>query len=212
MEVDTKLNRFLRGIVLALMLLFLPPAYSNERAPTVNPSAVGVSTPFSYCSGFIGEFGKVVTAAHCVIPGVDTYLLNFYDGTLARGTLIYTDPDDDWAVLSFDNQKHNYPSVTLNPVLPRLNEPVDHYRSTHLDDTQILSPGIMMEEVCERDVKGVKHCIIYFSGIAVPGDSGGPLFNSHGEVIGIVVMTMQPTLPIGLATPIDEVYEWLKYN
>ena len=60
----------------------------------------------------------------------------------------------------------------------------------------------------EREENGVKY--IQIDGPVNPGNSGGPVINMRGEVVGITTAMLQNAQSIGFALPIDTVYEFLK--
>lgn len=60
----------------------------------------------------------------------------------------------------------------------------------------------------EREENGVKY--IQIDGPVNPGNSGGPVINMRGEVVGITTAMLKNAQSIGFALPIDTVYEFLK--
>jgi S1-C subfamily serine protease len=185
---------------------------------TILPSLVlvearGVSTPAGaerLGSGVvIDQTGRVMTANH-VVRGSDSITVTFADGTQGAATIASADAAQDIAVLVVD---HN-PSVIVPAVL-------GSDRGIHIGDeafaagnpfglTGSFSAGVISgldRTVPISDGGGELHGVIQFDAAVNPGNSGGPLLNAQGQVIGIVTGLANPTsqdvfVGIGFAVPI----------
>jgi putative serine protease PepD len=127
-----------------------------------------------------------VTAQH-VVDGASSVTVKFADGTTRKATVLGADDATDVAVLKVDTAgltlhplKLATSSVAIGQSVAAIGDPFDYQRS--------ISTGI---------VSGVDRTIQAPNGFTVahaiqtdaalnPGNSGGPLLNAAGEVVGIV--------------------------
>lgn len=146
-----------------------------------------------FCTGFIIGMDMIATAAHCVDdmgPG-DRVAVYFTNNEMQMFSIIKRGSVDenDYAILAGNTGKRD--AVVLSK------KEVD-------TGTQCYSVGygghapLQMNSPCElipRDIFNLLY--LQAAGLVIPGDSGGPAFDSDtGEVIGIVVRTKAP-IPIG---------------
>ncbi len=159
-------------------------------------------------AGFIANAdGRILTANH-VVSGGGTIEVIFADGTHSDATVKEAHPETDTAVLT----PATLPSVVTPAVLAgggRIGDPV--YAVGHpLGLTFSLSAGVISGldraiEVPGRELKG----LIQFDAAVNPGNSGGPLLNGAGQVVGIVTALANPSkqaffVGIGFAVPISQ--------
>ncbi|MEM7239680.1 MAG: Do family serine endopeptidase [Pseudomonadota bacterium] len=140
-------------------------------------------------SGFvISEDGYIVTNNH-VIEGADEILIEFRSGAELEATLIGTDPNTDIAVLKVE------PDEAL-PFVPFGNS--DEMRvgdwvmavGNPLGQGFSVSVGIVSAR--ERALSGTYDDFIQTDAAINRGNSGGPLFNLDGEVIGVNTAILSP--------------------
>ena len=152
-------------------------------------------------TGFIIDADGSILTNHHVIEGADRITVKLSDGRSLRARLIGSDPDTDIALIKIDGQ----PGL---PVAP-------------LGDSSVLRMG---EWVCAiGNPLGYEHSVtvgvVSFLGrklfdasldnyiqtdAAINfGNSGGPLINSQGEVIGINAAISSRASNIGFAVPIN---------
>jgi serine protease Do len=146
----------------------------------VSPAVVAVEVGFSSGSGvIITEDGLVLTAGHvCGAPNRDVRF-TFPDGTTARGKTLGLDQDSDTGLMKITSPGY-WPHVGTGELdetetgtwVLALGHPggYDRQRSLVVRLGRIirLAPGVVQTD-----------CTIS------PGDSGGPLFDMYGRVIGI---------------------------
>jgi len=154
----------------------------------------------------INARGSILTALH-VVEGADSIRVSFVDGTKSAATVISTDPDNDIAVLAPERN----PEVIVPAVLGGGGAVGDEaYAVGHpLGYIGSLTAGVISgldRSVKVGDSKTLKG-LIQFDAAVNPGNSGGPLLNRGGEVIGIVTALANPSpnghfLGIGFAVPI----------
>ena len=153
--------------------------------------------------------GAILTARH-VIAGATTITVTYSDGTKANATVASEQPDHDIAVLSADTP----PQVLVPAVLAssrgvRVGD--EAYAVGHpLGLTESLSAGVVSGLDRAIPVPGgtTLSGLIQFDTAVNPGNSGGPLLNRDGQVIGIVTALANPSeqgffVGIGFAVPID---------
>ncbi|WP_235529325.1 S1C family serine protease [Phycicoccus sp. Root101] len=150
--------------------------------------------------------GTILTALH-VVDGADTIRVQFTDGTRASASIKEQEAASDTAVLTPDT----LPQVVVPAVLGGGAQVGDEvFPLGHpLGLTQSLSGGLV--SALDRSIsvgsgqtlKG----LIQFDAAVNPGNSGGPLLNRDGQVIGIVTGLANPSeqnffVGIGFAVPI----------
>ena len=158
----------------------------------------------------IKDDGTILTNYH-VISGAKKLRVTFFDGTEAEATVVGVQPDKDLAVLK--PQK-----------IPDDLEPAIFGSSQQLapGDAVVavgfpfgigpsVSSGVVSglnRQFKSPDGKQTLSGLIQFDAAANPGNSGGPLVNMSGEVVGIVTAILNPTssrtfIGIGFATTIE---------
>jgi serine protease Do len=133
-------------------------------------------------SGFIvASDGIVLTNAH-VVDGASEVTVKLTDRREFRAKVLGTDPTTDIAVLRIDAK--NLPSVNLgDPAQTRVGDWVVAIGSPYGFENSV-SAGIVSAK--GRSLPGDAAVPFIQTDVAVnPGNSGGPLFNLAGEVIGI---------------------------
>lgn len=193
------------------------PPRSAQVYQTILPSMVVVQTSASgdahdngLGSGVIvNAQGAILTARH-VVAGATKITVTYSDGTKANATVASEQPDHDIAVLTADSP----PQVLVPAVLAssrgvRIGD--EAYAVGHpLGLTESLSAGVVSGLDRAIPVPGGSTLggLIQFDTAVNPGNSGGPLLNRDGQVIGIVTALANPSqqgffVGIGFAVPID---------
>ncbi len=195
------------------------PAFSADVYQAIQPSLVLIQvesdngnggTEKSLGSGVIvNDFGQILTSLH-VVAGAQKIAITFADGTHTEGQVILEQPEIDIAVLQpLQLPREWYPATLGNPGAMRIGDeayvvgnPFGLYSS--------MSAGVIsgfnrtfQPQGSELIIQG----LIQFDAAANPGNSGGPLLNRDGHVVGIVTGIVNPTdesffVGIGFAVPI----------
>jgi putative serine protease PepD len=184
----------------------------------ITSSSSGGGSPFGGSSqsatatgtGFVVDGkGHIVTAAH-VVEGASSISVKFQDGTTRTAKVLGTDEATDVAVLSVDPS-----GLTLHPLalgssaslaigdqVAAIGDPFTYQRS--------LSTGVVSG--LDRTISApngftVAHAIQTDAALN-PGNSGGPVLDAGGQVIGIVDQiatngSSQTSSGVGFAVPID---------
>ena len=156
----------------------LPPWFRNipmPKGPDATPSR-GVGSGF-----IIGSDGIVLTNAH-VVDGADEVTVRLTDRREFKAKVLGVDKTTDVAVIKIDAK--NLPAVKIgDPEKTRVGEWVVAIGTPYgLDNT--VTSGIVSAK--SRSLPGDSAVPFIQTDAAVnPGNSGGPLFNMKGEVIGI---------------------------
>jgi S1-C subfamily serine protease len=149
---------------------------------------LGVATSCSRTlegSGFVYADGRVMTNAH-VVAGVEHPIVTA-GGSQFRATVVYYDPEVDVAVLLVPGLHspalHFGPSARSGTPAAVLgfpeNGPYDEKAARIRDRQTLRSPDIYGDNTVERDTYSVYSLVR-------PGNSGGPLVDSDGDVIGVI--------------------------
>ncbi len=172
----------------------------------VEPSVVVVRTGHKLGTGVIvaGD-GTILTANH-VVSGGAPVTVTFADGTTSNATVAIADPKLDVATLT----PANLPKVVVPATLgggAGVGAPVVAIGNP-LGLTDSVSSGVIsgLDRTADTD-NGKFSGLMQFDASVNPGSSGGPLLDTRGVVIGIVVAIAAPDgqdafAGIGFAVPI----------
>lgn len=155
-------------------------------------------------SGFVVADDRVVTNAH-VVAGVDTPLVELPGRPAREGRVTYFDPVDDIAVVTVDGL-----DATALPIVPTLTVgssavvqgypgggPFTSGSAQILSEGTVPVPDIYDDSSTPRDIYAI-------AGVVRPGNSGGPLLTTAGEVAGIVFARSDTDDDVGYAmTPAE---------
>jgi putative serine protease PepD len=152
--------------------------------------------------------GVILTALH-VVKGAGSIQVTYPDGTPSAATVLAADPSIDIAVLSVGT----LPTVVVPAVLGssgRLSVGDSVVAiGNQLGLTSSATSGVISglnRATAGKDGTNLAG-LIQFDAAVNPGSSGGPLVNTRGETVGIVVALANPTsagtfIGIGFAVPI----------
>ncbi len=153
-------------------------------------------------SGFVIEPNGIIVTNNHVIEEADKITVNFVDGTTLPAEILGRDPKTDIAVLKVKSDK-----------------PLAHVQFGDADDARVgdwvlaignpfglggsLSAGIISAR--NRDISAGPYDDFIQTDAAINrGNSGGPLFNTAGQVIGVNTAIISPSggsIGIGFAVP-----------
>lgn len=209
------------SIVNAMASATPEPAVSAEVYQVIFPSLVIIQTRSDHHgeedgvgigSGVvINENGDILTALH-VVADADEIELSFADGSQTAATLIASDPAIDIAVLHPEESPGLIvPAILGNPNSMRIGD-VTFAVGNPLGLAGSLSAGVISGfdrafTLNDGEVDVRLEGLIQFDAAVNPGNSGGPLLNRNGQVIGIVTALANPAEQnsfsgIGFAVPI----------
>ena len=175
--------------------LQLTPSDARPRPPAAAAqAAVSVLSDTGHGSGFlVSSNGEILTNAHVV--GRSKYVkVRWIDGAEALGEVVRSDPRRDVALIKIAPPEGRAPlRLDLSP--PQAGEDV-YAVGTPLDEAfeGTITRGIVS---ATRVTEGLR--FIQSDVTVNPGNSGGPLVNSRGQVIAITVASFQPgSTPTGI--------------
>jgi S1-C subfamily serine protease len=197
-KIDTDLNS-----VSAQINDITPGLAADKIFNKVNPSIVQITDgTFTYGAGFLFDpNGHVVTAAH-VIEDISNISVILSDGTVSTATIVGKALRSDVVVLKLDVTTSLPPvtlagssSVTPGDAVIAVGHPFDL--------TNSLTVGVVSQIHRFEDIGGDSEewlaDLIQFDAAVNPGNSGGPLFDENGNVVGMVVATVNPIFGSGVS-------------
>jgi S1-C subfamily serine protease len=197
------------------------PPFSEQVYQIIQPSLVLIQTENENSSGeidhslgsgvIINNQGQVLTSLH-VVDGAKKINITFADGTQSTATIASSQPEIDIATLNPDTLPQQYLPATIgNAGAMRVGDeayvvgnPFGLYGS--------MSAGVISgfdRTFQPQNTNKVIHGLIQVDAAVNPGNSGGPLLDRNGFVVGIVTGIVNPTdqgffVGIGFAVPINE--------
>jgi len=163
-----------------------------------NPAVVAISTEVignnafgrmttrpSAGSGFIiSSDGYIVTNDH-VIENANSIMVLLYDGREIPATVVGRAPDSDIAVIKIEDE--NLPFLTFgNSDIIRVGEQVAAIGNPLGELANSMTVGHISALNRDINIDGTSHNKIQTDAAVNRGNSGGPLLNLYGEVIGVV--------------------------
>ena len=193
-------------------------AANVDSCVSINVSSVGYNyfgqtvQSASSGSGFIiTEDGYIVTNYH-VISGGTSVTVTLNNGKTYEAKIIGGEAEYDIAVLKVDPGEEKLKSVVIGRSDDLLvGEDVLAIGNPLGELTFSLSEGIVSCLNREINVDGTPFNMIQITAAVNSGNSGGPLFNTYGEVVGIVSAKYSSSSSgasvegLGFAIPIDDV-------
>jgi serine protease Do len=177
-------------------------------------SVVMVRTPSGLGSGFIiSPDGYVVTNDHVIQGESSVWIVLFErgkDGAIDKRKvdkvkIVATNRYADLALLKIEGEKELPFSYIGNSRDLRVGQPVYAIGNPHgLDRT--VSQGIV--STLNRALGGLTH--LQTTAAVNPGNSGGPLFDAQGRVIGVVNLILSGTEGLNFAIPSERLISFLK--
>ena len=160
-------------------------------------------------SGFVwDDDGHIVTNKH-VIDGADRIIVVLSDGTQTNAELVGDDPDSDLAVIKITDDAVRPPAIALG-------------------DSDVIKPGQLAVAIGDPFSRGFSMTsgiisavgrtinpsesnfsvprVVQHDAATNPGNSGGPLLNRQGQVVGINTQIISETggfSGVGLAIPVN---------
>jgi len=194
-----------------------PPSDGSQVFQIIAPSVVQIQASTLSVDGktesgsgtgvIIDQSGSILTALHVVTKSIDIRVV-FFDDTEAQASIIGQEPENDIALLRPRDLPSQVVPATLGGGVNVGDEAFVVGNPFGLRHT--LTAGVI--SAVGRGIKSPKtgqsmQNLIQFDAAVNPGNSGGPLLDRNGEVVGIVTSLLNPTdqevfIGIGFAVPI----------
>ena len=171
----------------------------DELVQRVMPALVIVrGHRFGAGSGIVWDAnGLILTNNHVV--GRRTPIVILQDDREYESKLLARDPDVDLALLSIDAS--GLTPLQPAPVSPRVGEMVFAFGHPW-GQRNTVTRGIVSALVSAQNRRGEKLPVIRSDAPLAPGNSGGPLVNAKGEVIGINAMIIGGDQSVSIAVSV----------
>lgn len=165
----------------------LPQSQLKPDLPTYNPEKVRAERGFSTGTGFVIADGGYILTNYHIVEGADKIIIHARDKRTFPAMVIAKDPANDIAII-------------------KINESLPHIALANTGNmrkaSEVMTIGYPLIAIQGQEQKATFGRInalfgagddVRFMQIDVPvqpGNSGGPLFNEKGEVVGIITATL----------------------
>lgn len=155
-------------------------------------------------TGFVVSPGRVVTNAH-VVAGVSTPLIQTSGQGTLRARVVYFDPAKDLAVLAVDG-------LNVAPLPVAANLPAGAPAAfagyplggpLQVKPARIISAGPLLVANIDSEKKSLLD-VYQLAANVQSGNSGGPLLDTSGNVVGVIFAKSTTSDPLGFALTMDE--------
>lgn len=177
-------TRYCRHVILILtfIIIFIVPG-SSLSAQLSNNDVKATSTG----TGFIVNGNGFIVTAYHVVSEAKSILIELHDGSRFTAKLIKVSRQNDLATLKINKSTPNYLEL-------------EESGNVHVGD-RVFTLGYPVIELLGKEPKYTEGTISSLSGIAgesalmqisvpiQPGNSGGPLVNEKGKVVGVITAT-----------------------
>ncbi len=166
-------------------------------------------------SGFVYDYGGrmlILTNNH-VISGTINITVTFTTGEIYAAMLVGANPNNDFAVLSINGSRNSYkPLEIISSSTLKVGDPVVVV-GTPYGLAGSMSNGIVsaLNRTLTTSTQSTIGGVIQTTAPLNPGNSGGPLMNYQGQVVGIATAIAQESQGIGFAIPSDTMLEDLSH-
>ena len=192
-KIDT-LEEELEDVTAEVSQAIAPASAAYEKA---NQAVVRISNgERTIGSGFLSDDkGHVITAYHVVENLSDKYVV-FPDGSVSLATTAGVSQQSDIAVLTLSEKPSVQPLALADSSAVKIGQPVISI-GTPFDLNETLTYGIVSQTDRFIEIESTSGSrwvanLIQFDAPVNPGNSGGPLINTEGEVIGMVIARVRP--------------------
>ncbi|MEK5486759.1 MULTISPECIES: S1 family peptidase [unclassified Lysinibacillus] len=180
---------------------------AQEDIQTYKKAVVEISTGSSKGTGFaISPDGLIVTNAH-VVEDATSLSVVFPDEGLMEATLIESYPAVDLALVQVEAEQLPYLPLAEDP--PFSADEHIYFIGNPLAFTGIANEGTLLESIQLEDWQ---EPVMMLKAPVYRGNSGSPVIDQQGKVIGIIFATMkhEPIGRVGLFVPVQQLHHLLE--
>ena len=181
----------------------------QDVAKAISPAIVGVSGVYSNGESIgsgvcVGQGGYVLTNSH-VVSSASNIILHLSNKSSVKASIIYDNPVLDLAILKSEKNLPylaigNSENLAVGQDIMAVGTPLS-LTLTHTFTKGIVSALNRTLKVDSSSGEGYMQNLIQHDASLNPGNSGGPLVNSRGEVVGINTLKITSGEGIGFAIP-----------
>ncbi len=154
-------------------------------------------------AGFVyDDAGHIVTAYHVIEGMTDVYIV-LADGRISPATVVGSSPRSDVAVLQAGTALGVPAAVLADSSRLKIGQAAaivgSPFGQGGTVTAGVVSQLNQVEEIGDGTTSRSIANLIQFDAAANPGNSGGPMFDEYGRVIGLVVARVQPEIGSGVS-------------
>lgn len=198
--------RVLLSLLMVMAILLASPVSASAmgfEAETIYESIFVIYSGNSLGSGFALGTNCIITNAHVIADNSQISVLS-YSGNEYKATVLGINESEDIAVLVVENGDFPYLTVADTSMM-----------KTGDDIYAIGAPKGMAYTLTKGTVSAKErivrnHSYIQIDAAINEGNSGGPLLNDNGQVLGMNTLKMSDSEGIGLAIPINRICDYLQ--
>jgi len=210
----SRMYKIVLGIFVAVVIYAQPEVHYEEaeacfmaaHLKRARPMAVSIRT-FTFQdeeiwsrigSGWINQKAGLVVTRQSVVHGGDSIEVTFFNGRKVQAWILNCDPVSQVALLKIPD---SFPS----------NIPLQYCRDIKREDCVILlgnSLGVFPSVTLGHVIEFQENGYFLFSGSVPPGNTGCPLFNREGELVGMLAGRRKIDTylnPVGVGIPIEAI-------
>ena len=196
-------------VLFAEKISFDSGANFEDIASKVGSAVVGISGVYNNSNSIgsgvcVSENGYILTNSHC-ITNTKSIVLHLVDGSSANAKIIYDNPVSDLAIIKSDKpipylELGDSDDLNVGQDILAVGTPLS-LSLTHSFTKGIVSAINRTLKVGGENGEGYMQNLIQHDASLNPGNSGGPLINSKGQVVGINTLKITSGEGVGFAIP-----------
>lgn len=196
------MKRILSGIMTVFILLISFNVYAtNFDATQVYDSVIVVYTKTGVGSGFAIKENIIITNAH-VVGTAKNVQINMYNGESVKGTVVKLNNEKDLALVKV---KKKFKPLPLSTEKISIGQEV-YAIGAPKDMPYTMTKGI----ISALDRKVGNNVYTQIDASVNSGNSGGPLVDNDGKVIGVITLKASDAEGIGFAIQIKDINNFIK--